>query len=97
MPSDTIVKGNFQQIVQLMGIGFHKRNMNNVLSLFDWTDEEEKHLKDLSMCGGNQNSKKYKHLCYLCELAYALCISLSNNISSNPGCEWQLRYYGTGR
>ena len=96
MPSEKTVKGRFQQITQLMGIGFDKRKMSNVLGLFDWSNDEEMHLSSLSMNGGTQDSKKYKHLCYLCELAYALCISPQDNISSNPGCEWQLCYYGGG-
>ena len=95
-PPEKIVKGKFQQIVQLMGIGFDKRKMSDILNLFEWSNEEEEFINGLSMSGGHQNNKKYKHLCYLCELAYGICISPENNISSNPGCEWQLKYYGGG-
>ena len=94
MPPDKMVKGNFQQIVQLMGIGFEKRKTYNVLDLFIWSDAEEKHLNNLSFRNANMETRKYRHLCYLCELAYALCIPLQNNISSYPGWEWQLQYYG---
>jgi hypothetical protein len=34
------------------------------------------------------------HIVYLSELLYAVSIDLKENISSNPGCEWQLKYFG---
>ena len=98
LPSQSLIKGNFQQVKQLMGIGFTKRNLSKVVELFEWNTTEEEHLKNLSVNnkGMSMEEKKYRHLCYLCELAYGICIAPKYNISSNPGCEWQLRYYGTG-
>jgi Ca2+/Na+ antiporter len=36
--------------------------------------------------------KKYRYVVYLSELLCAVSIDLKENISSNPGCEWQLKY-----
>jgi hypothetical protein len=36
--------------------------------------------------------KQYRHIVYLSELLYAVSIDLKENISSKPGCEWQLKY-----
>ena len=96
LPSKELTKGNFQQIEQLMGIGFIKRNMSRIINLFDWETNEEEKLNTLSMNSKamTMNDRKYRHLCYLFELAYGICIAPKYNISSNPGCEWQLRYYG---
>ena len=38
--------------------------------------------------------QQYRPVCYLLESIYALAVSNTNNISSNPGFEWQLQYYG---
>ena len=67
------------------------------LSLLHVDPEEEEH--ELGLLKGvntrdTLNEKKYRHLCYLSESAYALAVSDTMNISSNPGFEWQLRYYG---
>jgi hypothetical protein len=35
-----------------------------------------------------------KNIVYLSELLHAVSIDLKENISSNPGCEWQLKYFG---
>jgi hypothetical protein len=35
-----------------------------------------------------------ENIVYLSELLYAVSIDLEENISSNPGCEWQLKYFG---
>ena len=96
LPPKNHRKGTFLQLEQLMGIGFERQNMNEIVSLFSW-DEEEKH--ELSLLKGintrdTMNDKKYRHLCYLSESAFALAVSDRLNISSNPGFEWQLRYYG---
>ena len=33
---------------------------------------------------------------YLFETYYAVAIEPKRNISDNPGCEWQLKYFGNG-
>ena len=65
--------------------------------MFDWSEEE---LYGLSQLKGvairdTLEDKKYKHMCYLFEAAYALAIEPRRNISGNPGCEWQLNYFGS--
>ena len=42
---------------------------------------------------GTLQDKKAKHLCYMFELFAAICIEPSQNITMNPGCEWQLQLY----
>ena len=73
-----------------MGIGFTKRNLTKEIELFEWNTMEEEHQKKLFIKnrGMSMEDKKYRHLCYLCELAYGICITPKYNISSNPGCEW---------
>ena len=68
----------------------------NILNLFDWNGIEN---KELGCLKGNSNrqtidDKKYRHLCYMFELAYALAIEPSKNISTSAGCEWQIGYFG---
>ena len=48
LPPKSLIKGNFQQIKQLMGIGFTKRNLSQVIELFEWDTTEEEHIKKLS-------------------------------------------------
>ena len=88
--------GTFGQSEQLIGIGIRKDNIDGIVDQFEWCDFELKGLTEL--CGsGSRTSliqKKYRHLCYLFESAYALAIEQRRNISGNPGFEWQLKFYG---
>ena len=96
MPSVDEQLGNFQQIEQLIGIGIERKNLTTINQLFDWSDEELvglQHLKGVAT-RDTIGDKKYKHLCYLFEAAYALALEPRRNISGNPGCEWQLNYFG---
>lgn len=90
------MKGYFQDLSWKVGIGMKKDKMKELVELFDWNVLEVKELNDLKGNGNRQglNQKKYRHLCYLFELAYALAMEPRKNISTNPGCEWQLQYYG---
>jgi hypothetical protein len=79
-------------------IGF-KRNKNKekIVNLFDWNNGKVKELEKLTAVSESRNAlvdKKHRHLVYLSELLYAVSIDLKDNISSNPGCEWQLKYFG---
>ena len=96
LPKTSKQKGVFQQLGQLIGIGFDRRKMKEIVSLFEWGDEEIYELQKLKGINARDtmDDKKYRHICYLTESVYALAISESKNISSNPGFEWQLRYYG---
>ena len=69
LPTQSLIKGNFQQIKQLMGIGFTKRNLSKVIELFEWNTMEEEHQKKLFIKnrGMSMEDKKYRHLCYLRE------------------------------
>lgn len=95
-PDDTLIKGNFEDLVQLVGIGFKTDKQKRVVELFEWSDKEVFELDKLNLTVDNQDLeyKKYKHIAYLCEFAYALAISPKDNISGNPGFEWQLKWYG---
>ena len=65
--------------------------------MFVWSDEELTAL-DILKCAATRDTiadKKYKHICYLFEIAYVLSIEGRRNISANPGCEWQLGYFGS--
>ena len=74
-----------------------KKRTTDVVGLFDWTTVEcyELSLLQSAATRNGLEDKKYRHICYLFECAYALSIEPRRNISSNPGCEWQLKYYGS--
>ena len=84
----------------MVGIGFQSTKKQKIVDLFEWEEFETKHLANLKSVGDNGDSlvaKQYRHICYLCELIYGVCIDLDGNISSNPGCEWQLGYFGDSK
>ena len=89
-------RGEFEQLEQLFEITFYQRKMDKIVSLFKWDDEELFELDKLKGVNTNDTitDKQYRHVCYLTESVYALAINSTMNISSNPGYEWQLRYYG---
>ena len=37
-PKQSLIKGNFQQIVQLVGVALHRSNEVKVVDLFEWSD-----------------------------------------------------------
>ena len=88
------IKGKFQQLEPLIGIGFNRSKKEDINSYCSKSEEYE--LELLSISGKNQTleDKKYRHLCYMFEKAYGLEVEPHRNISNNPGCEWQLRFYG---
>ena len=96
LPENDVIMGRFEQLEQYIGIGFCASDKEAVISLFDWSVEEIVELHKLKGAGTNISiiDKQYRHMCYLCETMYALSIDQNKNISSNPGCEWQLGYYG---
>ena len=73
-----------------------KANIVNIIDMFSWNQIEESELSKLKGNASRQssNDKKYRHLCYMFELAYALAIEPSKNISSSAGCEWQTGFFG---
>ena len=76
-PKQSLIKGNFQQIVQLVGVALHRSNEVKVIDLFEWSDYEIEKLGELSVTAGKEyiENRKYRHMCYMFELAYALCIT----------------------
>ena len=96
MPTKDDRLGTFQQLEQLIGIGIRREQLTDVVGLFEWTRVEcdELSLLQSAATRNELEDKKYRHLCYLFECAYALSIEPRRNISVNPGCEWQLKYYG---
>ena len=73
-----------------------KDNIKNLIKLFEWNDLEVRELNVLKRNGNRQGlcDKKYRYLCYIFEIVYALAMEPRKNIYGNPGCEWQLQYYG---
>jgi hypothetical protein len=70
--------------------------MSSVVDLFDWGREEESHLGNLLLGKGHGRTltdKKFKHPCYMFETFYAATLRHLDNITQNPGCEWQLGLY----
>jgi hypothetical protein len=73
-----------------------KCDADRILRLFKWTEIDEAMLTQLqyrSEGGGSLASKKYKHMCFMFELFFAVALEPSKNITNNPTCEWQLRLY----
>jgi hypothetical protein len=79
-----------------MAMGMRKCDADRILRLFNWTEIDEAMLTQLpyrSEGGGSLASKKYKHVCFMFELFFAVALEPSKNITNNPTCEWQLRLY----
>ena len=88
--------GNFIQLDQTVAVEFKQYKAKYVVSSFNWSDSENKKLNKLTVPAirNTLENRQYKHVCYMIESVYALAIAPSKNLSSNPGCEWQLKYYG---
>jgi hypothetical protein len=90
-------RGLWSDLEQVVGIGVAWHQRQSVIDLFDWTESETEclsKLKDGAKGGLSIQSKQYKHLCYLFETCFAVAISSQMNVTMNPTCEWQLRWYG---
>ena len=89
-------KGTFQDLNQLVGIGFDVSKAKAIVELFDFKEFELEALKRLKMPSGRDSlvHRQYKHIICLFETAFAMSVEPRRNVSSNPTCEWQLRYYG---
>lgn len=89
--------GTFEDLKQVVGIGMERIKMTAIANLFVWGDKELQELDKLKWSTsepGSPQSKKYKQICYLTETAFAVAIAPEWNITQNPTCEWQLKYYG---
>ena len=88
-------KGTFQSLSQLVGIAFDPSNKRKeYAALFEWDETELNELQKLGSSSMSMEEKKCKHLNYLYEIALAIAIDPGKNVSGNPGCEWQLGYFG---
>ena len=61
-------------------MGFAKLDKAALTDLFQWTESDEAHLSKLSYGdnqGGTLVDKKFKHICYMFELFFAICIEPS--------------------
>ena len=94
--SQTMRRGNFQQLEPMIGVGFIRNKKKELLQLFEPDNESKKFVDDLNGIGDRNDfeDKWYRHLCYCFECLYAIMIDSNANISSNPGFEWQLKYFG---
>ena len=87
--------GSFKDLRQIVGIGIQREMRNEIMDLFDWNNDELEMLQTLSVPNANQQGidhRKYRHIVYFLESAYALAICPESNLSENPGCEWQLNF-----
>jgi hypothetical protein len=67
------------------------------VNLFYWDNGEVKELEKLTAESESRNTlvdRNYRHIVYLSELLDAVSIDLKEKVSSNLGCEWQLKYFG---
>ncbi len=89
-------KGTFQSLKQLVGVAFDPSKKEEFAALFDWDDIELSELQKLTIKGESNSmaDKKCKHLIYLYEIALGIAIEPCMNVSGNPGCEWQLHWFG---
>ena len=79
-----------------MGTGIERGYLKEIVDLFEWSEEKDKELDVLSGTRNWQsiNEKRYRHICYMCEMGYELVMEIRCSISSNPGCKWQLVFLG---
>ena len=81
-------KGNFHLSLR-QGIGMKQVKTHSINDMFLCNDVETSELEILKGNGKIKmmKDKKYHHLCYMFELAYALAIEPSKNISKSTGSE----------
>ena len=91
-------RGSFEDLIQICCMGFERSKTDSILGLFEWTKDENHHLKKLAWRGSNiegtLKNRQYRHLTYLFELAYTLAIAPAQNRTNNPTGEWELKYFG---
>jgi hypothetical protein len=79
-----------------VGVAIDLSKKEDFAALFKWNDIELSASQKLKIKGelNSMVDKKCKHLIYLYEIALGIAIEPCMNISGNPGCEWQLSYFG---
>jgi hypothetical protein len=89
-------KGTFQSLKQLVGVAIDPSKKEDFAALFEWDDIELSASQNLKIKGELHSmvDKNCKHLVYLYEIVLGIAIEPCMNVSGNPGCEWQLGYFG---
>ena len=95
--STIMCRGVFQQLQPLIGVGLLRSKSSTIMSLFDPDINSKNHVTKLNGVGDRNGfeEKWYRHICYCFECLYAIMIDVNTNISTNPGFEWQLKFYGS--
>jgi len=89
-------RGTFQDLEQLVLLGFERQKAQQIVDLFEWSDLEKEQLGKLSVTASHEDtllSRQYRHIIYCAEITGGLAPDPSLNLSSNPGFEWQIRFY----
>jgi hypothetical protein len=95
-----IRKGYFENLKHYIALGYPvKKSVDGLVDIFGFSEADNNNINTMNprMKGGAKptlEDKQRRAVHYLGELAYALCLSPHDNISSNPGWEQALRYYG---
>jgi len=79
-------KGNWLQVKTSMAVGWEKDKSEELKKLFVWDETTMKGL-ERNKANFSLEKKQERMMVYLFESALHLCLSPSNNISSNPGFE----------
>ena len=83
-----VQKGVFQDLEFVPALSFRHENREHVQELFDWDDDVITMLNKRRPSGCKTLSdKKHRLVCYLFESTMQMCLSPTNNLSQNPGCE----------
>ena len=89
-------RGYYDDLVVNLAIGYSASDASEVLSLFQFTTQDEAFLSKLLMTRGELLSiiaKKLRCVAYLLELAYELMLAPDDDVSTNPGFESVLGVY----
>ena len=62
-PNIQSIKGNFEDLKQLIGIGFEETKMKEVTDLFHWSDKEVHYLRHLSLPNKSDSLVQRKYHC----------------------------------
>ena len=84
-----------------MALGYPiKHPVAKLVEVLQLSDHDNNNIEQLNFAvrnGGTPSlaQKQRRAIYYLLEMAYGLCLAEKDNVSSNPGWEQALRFYGT--
>ena len=90
-------KGACDDLQQLCGLEMMQSKRDEALSVFEYNKEELDVRMKLTEGISNKDClehRKYKHLTFLFELAYALTITLGTSTTQNSTGEKEFKYFG---